>query len=106
MRPVPTTVTNMDAEFGNSEFAPSRAEIPDEFFNNFTHRKWHDIATQWFFDGLPHGTVFKPKTGVNKNQAIGAVSAVLRTFDLKHEHKKAAAAFLLSEWFEDVVVAK
>ena len=45
---------------------------------------------------------FKAKDGVDNKKAMAAISAILRSFDPKHEHKEAGVAYLFSEWFEEV----
>lgn len=40
------------------------------------------------------------KPGVDAHKALRAIKAVLGSYEPKHEHKEAACAFMLSEWFD------
>jgi|SRR5271163_2140357 len=63
--------------------------------------KWTKLAETWFMFGIKLGKV-APKPGVDQKKAFAHVACILRSFEPKHEHKIAAAAFLLNEWFDDV----
>lgn len=85
----------------------TREWIPAEEFKNWVlpnpdELVWSKVVSQWFFSGLPASTKFTPKPGIDHDKALRAIQAVLGDWGLKHEHKKEAAAFLLSEWFESV----
>jgi hypothetical protein len=56
-----------------------------------------------FFKGLSQEDINEliPKEGIDKIKALKAITSILRSFEPKHEHKEAGAAFLLSEWFEE-----
>ena len=74
---------------------PPMSEIPEEFRE---HRgAWCVIAMRLFFSGgrFPH-----VKPGIDADQAERHLMAVLGSFDPKHEHKEAAAGWLLSMWCE------
>ena len=78
---------------------PKYSDIPDEFKKG--KHKWQKLIITWFFRGIK--IIEKtPKSGVDANQALRHVGFILRGFALAHEHKEAACAFLLSEWFEDI----
>lgn len=99
MIPVPE-VTNVDMAFGGSkamDILPKMDEIPKEF-RDF-HNKWSKIINKWFFSG---GKIKEaiPKEGVDKYKAVRAIGCVLASYEPKHEHKTAGAAYLLSEWFD------
>lgn len=83
---------------------PNWNDIPEEFKKQFG--KWPNIVTQWFFHGIPKEAEFKPKEGVDVKKAIIHVGTIMRSFEPKHEHKEAACAFLLAEWFDDIVIPK
>ena len=90
-----------DAAFGPhhiSDFLPAWVDVPDEFKHD--SNPWCKLASRWFFSGLPKGLLVA-KTGINYNDAIAHLSAVLRSFEPKHEHKEAGAAYLMSLWFEE-----
>lgn len=99
----PQPVDNLTLAFPAdvTRLLPPYDAIPDEF----KHRgnKWNDLVSRWFFSGLPYGTEFKPKEGINKTAALRHVTACMRSFQPKHEHKEAGCAYLLSQWFEDVI---
>lgn len=82
---------------------PPWNDIPEEFKR---HRgtKWNGIITKWFFSGLPKETRFLAKPGIDTNTAKAHLRAILVSFEPEHEHKEAGCAFLLSKWFDDVIV--
>lgn len=101
MIPVPE-MTAVEIVFGGTKHMPKHEDIPEEFkdFNRLT--KWNAIVERWFFRGLPPDTELIPKEGVDPKKALRAIGAILGSFEPKHEHKVAACAYLLSEWFHDV----
>ena len=101
MRKVPT-INKLDLAFGSIEHLPPMSEIPKKF-SMMSHTFQNDFISKWFFTGLKESDIATliPKPGVDKNKALEAISAILRSFEPKHEHKEAGAAFLLSEWFEE-----
>lgn len=100
----PKEVTGLDMAFGGrmKELLPPMASIPEEF-HRWDNGYWGKIVGAWFFSGLPQGTVeaWQPKPGIDKAKALRHVKAILGSFELKHEHKEAACAYLLSLWFEE-----
>ena len=102
----PKPVTREELAFGPRnvyEFLPEYDIIPEDF-KRFGGNKWVNITEKWFFSGLPKGTSFKPKTGIDVQEALAHISACLRSWAPKHEHKTAGVAYLMSEWFEDVEI--
>ncbi len=93
-------VTMLDVAFGARamDFMPKMEDIPESFTNQ---EKWSKVTGHWFFCGLKNAK-WTPKAGVDQGKALAAVKAVLGSFAPKHEHKEAAVAYMLSEWFEDV----
>lgn len=79
---------------------PKYEDIPKEFRNLNNHTKWNKLVSDWFFLGLKKLEI-KPKEGVDQKKAMRHLGAIMRSFQPKHEHKEAAVAFLMSEWFED-----
>ena len=79
------------------QFMPKWEDIPDEFKDRNT--KECRLASDWFFCGLSelNGS---PREGVDAEKALKHIQMVLGSFEPKHEHKEAAVAFLLREWFE------
>lgn len=78
---------------------PPMAQIPREFHNG--QMKWNQLACDWFFYGIRLESA-TPKAGIDVVLAWRHLGAIQRSFTPKHEHKEAAVAYLLSEWFEDV----
>lgn len=84
----PTTVKHL---------MPPYAEIPAEFKNDRT--VWNRLVSDWFFCGVKNLTL-TPKDGIDKDKALRHIKTVMGSFEPKHEHKEAACAYLLSQWFE------
>lgn len=42
-----------------------------------------------------------PEAGVDRYKALRHIHYILGSWEPKHEHKEAGAAFLFNEWFED-----
>jgi len=97
MREVPV-ITKLDMVFGNTNHLPPMSEIPERF-SMMSNTFQNHMISKWFFEGLKQEDVDKliPKPGVDKNRALAAIGAILRSFEPAHEHKEAGAAFLLSE---------
>jgi len=99
-------VTRVDIAFGNISHMPRYGEVPEEFKNR--GNAFVDAVSTWFFSGASRDgdalvigkNRFEPKDGVNADKALAAIRAVLGSFEPKHEHKEAACAFMLSEWFD------
>lgn len=94
-------VDGVDVVFGGQkalEIMPKMKEIPQDFPNR---RKWEKVMHDWFFKGMKNAK-WTPKEGVQTKKALAAITTVMHSFAPKHEHKQAAVAFMLSEWFEDV----
>jgi hypothetical protein len=99
----PKIVTNLDVTFGEiKSLLPEWDQIPKEFKDGYT--RWNRIVSRWFFIGLPKETEFIPKEGINTKEALRHIVSILRSFDPKHEHKEAGCAYLLSLWFDDVII--
>ena len=82
------------------ETMPKMGEIPDEF--KYGHNKWCKFVSTWFFQGIQKGFEATPKEGVDRKLALRHIGAILSSWDPKHEHKEAAAAYLMSEYFSDI----
>ena len=100
----PMPVNMIDVAFGGHamEILPPWEQIPDEFKHGYT--KWNKIASRWYFRGLPKGTEFKCKPGIDKTPALANIQCALSSFEPKHEHKEAGVAYLMSLWFDDIVI--
>ena len=80
---------------------PKMNEIPDEFYRHYN--KWNRAVLTWFFEGI-RKDAFTVKENIDKDKAFKHLAAVVSSWDLKHEHKTAGAAYLMSLWFSDVSV--
>lgn len=95
----PTQLTDDDISFGRIKgLLPAYTDIPDEFKRQ--RNKWVQLVDQWFFAGLD-GYRLIPKDGIDKREALRHAGTVMRSWELKHEHKTAGVAYLLSLWFSD-----
>jgi len=83
------------------QWMPPMEEIPDEF-KGFGRNEWCEIARTWFFSGLNKDTKVYAKDGVDADKAFRVLQAIQGSFQPKHEHKEAAVAYLMSEWFEKI----
>jgi len=97
-------VSDVDVAFGARalEWMPPMEDIPEEFKEFPGRTEWHQIVSAWFFDGLSENVKFYPKDGVDAEKAFKVMRATLGSFAPKHEHKEAAVAYMLSEWFDKV----
>lgn len=77
---------------------PKYEDIPDDFKCGNT--KWNKIFANWFFCGIKIINAV-PKKGIDKDKAMRHLRAVVGSYQPKHEHKEAAVAYLLSEWFDE-----
>lgn len=94
-------VDAVDAVFGGSkaiEIMPKMKDIPRDYPSR---KKWEKVMSDWFFQGLKDAK-WTPKAGVDTKKALMAIKTVMGSYAPKHEHKSAAVAYMLSEWFEDV----
>lgn len=100
MRKIPD-INKLDMAFGCVDHLPPMSDIPEKFKGDSPQNAF---VSKWFFLGLRPEDVATliPKAGVDKQKALIAIGAIMRSFDPPHEHKEAGAAFLLSEWFEDL----
>lgn len=101
----PAKVDKATAIFGPSrisEFLPRRDDLPEDFRRQ--RNDWCDFVQSWFFKGTDD-SAFVPKPGIDKTQALGHLSACMRSFEPKHEHKISGVAYLASLWFEPLTEA-
>lgn len=98
-------LTGADVAFGGIKHMPRYSDVPDNFKNSYD--PYCKAVSSWFFrgaKGAPNGIIidgvtFTAKPGVDAGKALRAIRAVLCSFEPKHEHKEAACAYMLSEWF-------
>lgn len=82
------------------EWMPPMEEIPEEFKRG--HTEQNKLASVWFVSGLPEGTKFYPKPGVDARAAVRAINATLSSYAPKHQHKEAAVAYMIASWFDKI----
>jgi hypothetical protein len=101
----PMVVSNPEMAFSAivSHLMPPMDSIPEDF-QRFNGTKWNKIVGTWFAVGLPPSTRFVAKAGIDEDTAKRHLKTILGSFEPKHEHKEAAVAYLMSLWFEDVVI--
>lgn len=87
-----------------SHLMPKREDIPDEF-KEFRGTKWNGIFNDWFYSGLKNMKA-TPRGGVDSEKALRHIKAIMGSWEPKHEHKEAAVAYLLSQWFEEITYDK
>ena len=103
MRTVPE-VTDLDLVFGCTDHMPEWKDIPEEFKNGNT--KWNKLFSLVFYNLLPADSGVTPKEGVDALKVGRVLKSFMNSYAPKHEHKEAAAAYLMSEWFEDYTVGE
>lgn len=85
------------------DLMPAMEDIPEEFRDRNSRSEWNLFVRDWFFSSNHLETWdLYPREGVDADQAYRHLSAVIRSFQPKHEHKEAAVAWLLSRWFDRV----
>lgn len=77
---------------------PEFKNIPEKYKDGNTPA--NAFVNMWFYSGVK-GLRATPREGVDGVKAMRHLSAIMRSFEPKHEHKEAACAFLLDEWFSD-----
>jgi hypothetical protein len=83
------------------EMVPPYDVIPSPYRAEFGEGKmWVEVADQLFFRGNGQHVSYSMQEGINSQLAFGNLRIILSSFELKHEHKIAAAAYLMSRWFE------
>jgi hypothetical protein len=93
-------ITDLDMAFGTTKGLPDYATIPDEFKRG-PHNKWVKFVSEAFFSGAKNIEV-TPIDGISPGAAFRHIKAMLASFEPRHEHKEAGAAFLMSQYFKDV----
>lgn len=95
----PTAVTDVDIAFpaGVSHLMPAWTDLPEDFQND--RSPWCAPVNKWFFSGLKKSE-FKPKDCIDEAMAWRHLKCIMGSFEPKHEHKTAAVAWLMSQWFD------
>ncbi|MBD2076328.1 hypothetical protein H6F86_21075 [Phormidium sp. FACHB-592] len=102
MQPQAINDVNLVFPTSVSSLMPPYAEIPDEYRNR--RSPYADLTSEWFFSGLSENKI-KAKPGIDEDSALRHLSTIMRSFEPKHEHKIAAVAYLMSQWFDIVEVS-
>jgi hypothetical protein len=91
-------VDGPDMIFGGNmkKLLPTSEMIPAEFWKSYN--KYNSLVSTWFFCGLKNLNAI-PVKGVDRKEALNHLQAILSSWEPKHEHKTAAVAWLISEWF-------
>ncbi len=101
----PQQVDPVDARMGAStthELIPAWEDIPEAFKDD--GHPWVSLMHRWFAVGIP-GSVMNAREGIIRRAALAHLSAVMRSFAPRHEHKIAGCAYLCSLWFLDPVTS-
>lgn len=101
---LPVKMSDTQSVFSSDvdKLMPKYKDIPDEFKNH--SNKWVQLVSTWFFHGLDQNTDFNVKQGIDPKDALKHIMCIMRSFRPKHEEKEAACAYLLSLWFDSVIV--
>jgi len=82
------------------KFLPPYDTIPDE--HKHRGHPMGKVVSKWFFGGLPQGTQFHPREGIDAEAAFRQVRACLGSYEPAHEHKEAGVSWLLDLFFEKI----
>jgi hypothetical protein len=99
---MPQDVSDVELAFPArvNHLMPKYEDIPKEFRNWNSETIWNKLTSDWFYKGFK-SLDMKPKEGIDVKKAMRHIRAILGSFEPKHEHKEAAVAYLLSQWFEE-----
>lgn len=92
-------LTDIDIAFPArvAHLMPLWDDIPEEYQTD--RAPSCSIIDQWFYEGLPEYKAV-PKEEIDTEEAFRHLQCILRSFEPRHEHKTAAVAYLLDQWFE------
>jgi hypothetical protein len=85
---------------GIARLLPPAEAIPEQFGRHLG-TKWNRFVGEQFFAGVKDIKA-TPREGIDPAKAWRHYSAIVGSWEPKHEYKEAAAAYLLSVWFEDI----
>lgn len=94
--------TKVEEAFPSSveAFMPKYKDIPSEYKEHNWNFKPCKFFSDMFFVGIAN-VKLQPREGVDSVKAWTHLQCIARSYEPKHEHKEAAFAFLLDEWFSD-----
>ena len=78
--------------------------MPDPQATPEANRIWFALVRRWFSEGLPEDVQFYLRPGIDGETAYRHLCCVLGSYQHPHGEKERAAAFLMSCWFEKVVI--
>lgn len=79
---------------------PEMVDIPSEFKTRGSRaHPYVELVEQWFFSGIQLIRTV-PKEGVDRAKAMKHLRLIIGSWDTSHEHKIAATAFLIFDWFQ------
>lgn len=78
------------------ELLPPADQIPDDYPGRDF---WLRFAERWWAGTLPEGIEMRAHDGVDAQTAGRHLTAILRSFEPRHEHKISGAAWLACRWF-------
>jgi hypothetical protein len=105
--PKPAEVTEVDLAFParGVELSPAMEDLPEPFNDeNVVHPAMGLVRRLNFGPEIPGNVEFHGVKGISPEMAFRHLMVVRGCFGLKHEHKEAVMAFLISRWFTKVVV--
>jgi len=97
----PQVLSDVDILFGPKirTLLPAWEEIPEDFRRERGEaKKWTQIVDDWFFDGIT-SLKMTMKEGIDPHEAVRHLKGIMGSYELKHEHKTAGVAYLMSLWF-------
>lgn len=63
--------------------------------------KMLELADAWFFYGVELKKTV-PREGIDVQHALSHIATIQRSYQPKHQHKRAAVAYLFDRWFKKV----
>jgi hypothetical protein len=96
MMPIPE-MNDVDSAFSNAKHLPKYDKVPERFKS--TYDPYVKFISTWFFNGKTKAEIESliSKEGVDKNKALRAIAACLKSWEPKHEHKEAGCAYMLAD---------
>ena len=75
------------------------SEIPKDFPNR---ELWEELFAKIFYSGGVKGKdlYLVQKKGVDGKKAFRQITAVMKSYQPRHQHKEIGVSFMFSEWFE------
>lgn len=101
-QPTVLNATQLVFPIGVSALMPARDDIPKKFYE-FQGTKWNEFINEWFYYGNPFAKWnLYTRPDIDPKIAINHITAIMRSYEPKHEDKIASCAYLLSRWFPKI----